>query len=107
MSGSDSPPPPPFDDFDALAAALLTPLRTGVTPRAPRMPSSPPAKVMRECARADRVYEELEAEGRRLHFSLDDVTGRVVVEVLDSEGTVTGTLSPSDALAVAAGAPLP
>jgi hypothetical protein len=91
-----SPQIPPFDDVDALAAALLA------RPAAPR----PPATVRRAMARADCIYEQLAAEGRRLHFSLHETTGRVVIEVVDSTGLVTGTLTPSHALAVAAGEPL-
>jgi uncharacterized FlaG/YvyC family protein len=49
---------------------------------------------------ADRA-DELAAEGRELHFSADERTGRVVVEVRDlASGTVLRSVSPAVALSL-------
>ena len=67
---------------------------------------SPPAEVLDAIgAAADRV-DELAADYRELHFSVDDA-GRVVIEVRDLEdGRVIRTILPSEALDVMAGASL-
>ncbi len=69
-------------------------------------PSSPPQTVLDEMASAARVHDTLRAQGRELHFAHDSGSGRMTIEVRDSGGHVLRTISPSEALEVAAGKPL-
>ena len=65
---------------------------------------SPPPEVLDEIgAAADRV-DALAAANRELHFSVDEETNRVVVQVRDLDGTVIRTIPPSAALDAMAGA---
>jgi uncharacterized FlaG/YvyC family protein len=69
-------------------------------------PSSPPQEVLDEMAGAARVHDALRAQGRELHFAHDARSGRMTVQVRDGGGRVLRTISPSEALEVAAGKPL-
>jgi uncharacterized FlaG/YvyC family protein len=69
-------------------------------------PSSPPQQVLNEMASAARVHDGLRAQGQELHFAHDPQSGRMTVQVRDSGGRVLRTISPSEALEVAAGKPL-
>lgn len=69
-------------------------------------PSSPPRGVLDEMAGAARMHDTLRAQGRELHFAHDSHSGRMTIEVRDSGGRVLRTISPSEALDVAAGKPL-
>jgi hypothetical protein len=69
-------------------------------------PSSPPREVLDEMAGAARMYDTLRAQGRELHFAHDSQSGRMRIEVRDGGGHVLRTISPSEALDVAAGKPL-
>jgi uncharacterized FlaG/YvyC family protein len=69
-------------------------------------PSSPPQQVLDEMASAARMHDALRAQGRELHFAHDPQSGRMTVQVRDSGGRVLRTISPSEALEVAAGKPL-
>jgi len=86
-AGSPSPAPsaPGF-------AAVLT--RTDTVQLS--VPASPPEAVRDEVAAADR----------ELHFSKDEASGRVVVQVRDMDGRVIRAIPPSDAFAVLAGGSL-
>jgi hypothetical protein len=46
----------------------------------------------------------LEAAGREVEFRLDELTGRLAIELRDAAGTVLRELAPADAVAVAEGA---
>jgi FlaG protein len=70
------------------------------------LPPSPPPEVLDEVARARDRAAELAADNRELHFSTDEKSGRVIVQVRDLEGNVIRTIPPSDALMVMAGGPL-
>jgi flagellar protein FlaG len=70
------------------------------------LPPSPPAEVLDEVARARDRAAELAADNRELHFSTDQETGRVIVQVRDLEGNVIRTIPPSHALQVVSGAPI-
>jgi uncharacterized FlaG/YvyC family protein len=69
-------------------------------------PSSPPQEVLDEMTSAARMHDTLRAQGRELHFAHDSRSGRMTIEVRDSAGRVLRTISPSEALDVAAGKPL-
>jgi FlaG protein len=70
------------------------------------LPHSPPPEVLDEVARARDRAAELAANNRELHFSTDEESGRVIVQVRDLEGNVIRTIPPSDALMVMSGGPL-
>jgi hypothetical protein len=70
------------------------------------MPSSPPPEVLDAIASASQAYDRLAAVDRRLHFHVEQPSGRMSVQVQDTKGNVLGTLSPSQALEIAAGGTL-
>ncbi len=70
------------------------------------LPSHPPGEVLDQVAAAARVYEGLRSQGRELRFSRDAQSGRTTIEVRDRDGRMLKTISPSQALEIAAGAPL-
>jgi hypothetical protein len=69
-------------------------------------PSSPPQGVLDEMASAARVHDALRAQGRELRFAHDGQSGRMRIEVRDAAGAVLRTISPAQALDMAAGKPL-
>jgi hypothetical protein len=70
------------------------------------LPSSPPPEVLEQMAQAARTHAQLSAQGRELRFLRDEQSGRTRIEVRDRGGNVLKTLSPAQALEVAAGGPL-
>jgi hypothetical protein len=70
------------------------------------LPSHPPREVLEQVAGTAQTYESLRSQGRELRFSRDADSGRTTIEVRDREGNVLKTISPSQALEIAAGAPL-
>jgi hypothetical protein len=98
----------PAADFSATLAAASAP-----APAAPAgdiavisLPPSPPPELLDEVAAARDRAAELAASNRELHFSKDESTGRVIVQVRDLEGNVIRTIPPSEALAVLSGGPV-
>jgi hypothetical protein len=69
------------------------------------LPASPPDSVYEEMFAANKVADQLHAQGRELHFQPAG-DGRVVVQVRDLDGNVIRTIPAGKALDVAAGAPL-
>jgi uncharacterized FlaG/YvyC family protein len=67
------------------------------------IPASPPAELYGQIDAAAQRVDELKAEGRELHFSFDDASKRVQIEVRDLKGNVLRTIPPSKALSVANG----
>ena len=97
------PAPAPTADFSvALARAGAPKGDVAVI----SLPPSPPAEVLDEVARARDRAAELAANNRELHFSTDQDTGRVIVQVRDLQGTVIRTIPPSHALHVMSGGAL-
>jgi FlaG protein len=70
------------------------------------LPPSPPPEVMDEVAAARDRAAELAASNRELHFSTDQSTGRVIVQVRDLQGNLIRTIPPSHALHVMSGGAL-
>ena len=70
------------------------------------LPPSPPPEVMDEVAAARDRAAELAANNRELHFSTDQESGRVIVQVRDLQGNVIRTIPPSHALQVMSGGAL-
>jgi uncharacterized FlaG/YvyC family protein len=67
------------------------------------IPSTPPEELYGQIDAAASRVDELKAEGRELHFSYDDSSRRVQIEVRDLNGNVLRTIPPSKALSVASG----
>jgi flagellar protein FlaG len=67
------------------------------------LPARPPRQVMDEVAAAARRVDELRAQGRELHFTTDEASRRVVIQVRSLDGTVLRTIPPSKAIAVMSG----
>jgi len=70
------------------------------------IPSSPPAELHDQIDAAAKRVDELKAEGRELHFSYNEQSKRVQIEVRDLKGNVLRTIPPSKALSVATGGKL-
>ncbi len=70
------------------------------------IPAGPPQKVLRDVDAAAACAEALWSEGRELHFTTDEQSGRVIVQVRDLAGRVIRTIPPSEALDVLSGKPL-
>ena len=95
-----------FVSRSAAAAPPAASARTGESVTVDTMPSSPPPEVLDAIASASDSFDRLAAVDRRLHFHIEQPAGRVTVQVHDTQGNVLGTLSPSQALEVAAGGTL-
>ncbi len=65
------------------------------------MPSAPPPEVLDAIGAAARAYDRLTASGVQLHFHLDEQTGKVGIHIYDTQGTVLGSLAPSEVLDIA------
>jgi hypothetical protein len=70
------------------------------------IPASPPPEVLAEVDAAWKRGARLAAENRELHFSRDEASGRIVVQVRTLDGEVLGTIPPSRALDVMGGGAL-
>jgi flagellar protein FlaG len=88
--------PPPKGDFSAKLDAAVN---------VSTLPASPPPAVLEDMHAAARVYQELRAQKRELHFEVTD-GGNVAVQVRDLDGNVIRTIPATRALEVAGGAPL-
>jgi hypothetical protein len=99
---------PPTGAAGSPVASYGTSGTTGVQPAVSlqTLPASPPQEVLDQMASAAQTYEELSSQGRELRFARDEQSGRTRIEVRDRAGNVLKTISPAQALAVAAGAPL-
>jgi hypothetical protein len=119
MSSPITPPQGPAATQSALAVegiggpAPRTAPQSSIEPAAlepsislETLPSSPPQEVLDQMARASQIHAELSSQGRELRFARDRQSGRTQIEVRDRGGNVLRTLSPAQALEVAAGAPL-
>ena len=83
--------------FDAKLKAASVTVET--------IPASPPPDLLEEMQEAARVADKLRSMQRELHFE-PQPNGRVIVQVRDLDGNVIRTIPPSQALDIAAGAPL-
>jgi flagellar protein FlaG len=70
------------------------------------VPASPPPEVLSEVDAAWDRASQLASQGRELHFSTDEVSGRVIIEVRTMDGEVLRTIPPSQALDVISGGEL-
>lgn len=67
------------------------------------LPTSPPPEVQRAIEAASEAYEVLSGAGQQVHFGFDQGSQAVAVELRDLAGNPLTTLSPSEALQLAAG----
>jgi hypothetical protein len=88
------------------AARPPAPTRAADAVRVDTMPASPPDEVLDAIGVAAQAADALQRSGRRLQFSVDPSTGRVAAQVSDHSGTVLGTLTGAQVLAVAGGEPI-
>jgi hypothetical protein len=68
------------------------------------IPARPPREVLEAIAAAHQAYERLEQSGRHVRFDLNEVTGRLAMELTDASGTPLRSLSAHTVLELAAGA---
>lgn len=62
-------------------------------------PEWPSRRLWREVDDAARIWEDLQSEGREVHFEIDD-DGGLRIEMRDLDGNVISPLSASEVLAV-------
>ena len=62
------------------------------------VPPAPTPEARELVAKAAEVVQKLHANNRELHFSKDDDTNRVIIQVRDLDGNVLKTIPPKDAL---------
>ncbi len=98
----------PGANFSAALAAASAPAQAAPAGDVAviSLPPSPPPEVLDEVAVARDRAAELAARNRELHFSVDETSNRVIVQVRDLEGNVIRTIPPSEALAVMTGEPV-
>jgi flagellar protein FlaG len=70
------------------------------------VPPAPTPEAREMVDRAAERVQELVKQNRELHFSRDEQSNRVVIEVRDLEGNVLKTIPPAKALDVMSGADL-
>jgi hypothetical protein len=92
------------------ARAAVEPVRGGDASRFDTVlgdvPPAPTEEVRKHVDRAAEVVAQLHDANRELHFTKDETTGRVVIQVRDLDGNVIKTIPPSRALDVMSGAAL-
>ena len=100
-----APPVPPAAPFGSsvrrhASAALEAAFEVDL---AEVVPPGPPPELRAEVQFAAQRAAQLAADDRELHFTKDEETGRVIVQVRDLEGNVIRTIPAQHALDVLAG----
>jgi FlaG protein len=85
-------PPPQGRQAQPTAAAVHSGTIVGDVPPAP----TPEAREL--VAKAADVVQKMHENNRELHFSTDETTRRVIIEVRDLDGNVLKTIPPKSAL---------
>jgi hypothetical protein len=67
------------------------------------IPPAPPADVRAQVDLAAQIAQDMADRSRELHFSKDQETGRLIIQVRDLNGKVIRTIPPSHALALMSG----
>ena len=70
------------------------------------VPPAPTDEAREMVDKAAERVEQLRADNRELHFTRDETSNRVVIEVRDLEGNVIKTIPPAKALEIMSGADL-
>ena len=110
-----------FTPYEHLAAAAVPPASKVVSndPHAPAgqlkpgvpesgtivgdVPPAPTPEARELVAKAADVVQKMHENNRELHFSTDESTNRVVIEVRDLDGNVIKTIPPAKALDIMSG----
>jgi hypothetical protein len=92
-----TPPAPRPQDAQQIKGVEETGTIVGDVPPAP----TPDAREL--VGKAAEVIEQLHKNNRELHFSRDEVSNRVVIQVRDLDGNVIKTIPPSKALDILSG----
>jgi len=74
--------------------------------RVDTIPSLPPPDVLEGMGLASRAYDQLRASGRELAFVTDPRTAHLTIQIQDLRGREIRTITPSEALDAASGAPI-
>jgi hypothetical protein len=113
MSSPITPPQAAQPVFSTGGSALLAastgaagPATVAAAVSLDTLPTSPPQEMLDQMASAMQIHDQLSSQGRELRFARDAQSGRTRIEVRDRGGNVLRTISPAQALEVAAGAPL-
>jgi flagellar protein FlaG len=91
-------------------AAVQPPPRADLTPAnrfdtvVDEIPPAPTEEVRAHVDRAAQIVHDMTERNRELHFTKDEETGRVIIQVRDLQGTVIRTIPPSHALDIMSGA---
>lgn len=67
------------------------------------VPPAPPEEVRTQVDLAAQIAQDMAQRNRELHFSKDEETGRLIIQVRDLEGKVIRTIPPSHALDMLSG----
>ena len=67
------------------------------------VPPAPTPEARELVAKAAEVVQKMHENNRELHFSTDESTNRVVIEVRDLDGNVLKTIPPMKALDIMSG----
>ena len=67
------------------------------------VPPAPTPEARELVAKAAEVVQKMHANNRELHFSKDESSNRVVIEVRDLDGNVLKTIPPKKALDILSG----
>ena len=70
------------------------------------VPPAPTPEARELVAKAAEVIEAMHKNNRELHFSRDEESNRVIIQVRDLEGNVIKTIPPSKALDILSGGEL-
>jgi uncharacterized FlaG/YvyC family protein len=70
------------------------------------VPPAPTSKAREMVDKAAERVQELHKQNRELHFTRDETSNRVVIEVRDLDGNVIKTIPPAKALDIMSGAEL-
>jgi flagellar protein FlaG len=98
-----APPPAPTRPARAVdASAQPEPIRRFDTVLGD-VPPAPTGDVRAQVDRAAQIAQELADRNRELHFTKDETTGRLIIQVRDLNGNVIRTIPPSHALDVLSG----
>lgn len=98
QTASDRLPPPPAPvkgpGFAPFADVLH--LETARANREARRVGEIPTDVWEEVEAANRLFDELQADGRRVVFDDGRLSGRVVISLCDLEGRVLRSVTPGE-----------
>jgi uncharacterized FlaG/YvyC family protein len=96
----------PAQRAQPLTAAAPEPARADEGTIVGAVPPAPTDEARAMVDRAAERVEQLRADNRELHFSRDETSNRVVIEVRDLDGNVIRTIPPAKALEIMSGADL-